>query len=124
MQSGRLALLAILVAVVAVAAVAGARGRAREAAPIAPAAAPPAPTAPSAAAPSPTPQHQAVPIIAQPRSEEEAAVSRIDALVQAGDIGRARDAADEFLRRYPTSSYCQKIETLTGVHPRPAIPGE
>ena len=52
------------------------------------------------------------------------AADRIDALVQAGDIGRARDAAEEFLRRYPYSSYCQHIETLTGVHPRPAIPGE
>jgi hypothetical protein len=34
------------------------------------------------------------------------------------------DYAEEFLRLYPLSSDCQEIETLTGVHPRPAIPGE
>ena len=57
-------------------------------------------------------------------SEEERAVRYIGALVATGDIGRARDAAEDFLRRYPTSGYCQHIETLTGVHPRPPIPGE
>lgn len=57
-------------------------------------------------------------------SEEERAVRYIGALVATGDIGRARDAAEDFLRRYPTSGYCQHIETLTGVHPRPPIPGD
>jgi len=60
--------------------------------------------------------------VTPPGSPELMAADRIDALVQAGDIGRARDAAEEFLRRYPYSSYCQHIETLTGVHPRPALP--
>jgi hypothetical protein len=58
------------------------------------------------------------------RVPTKTSAARVDALVQAGDIGRARDAAEEFLRRYPNSSYCQHIETLTGVHPRPALPGE
>jgi hypothetical protein len=59
-----------------------------------------------------------------PARADQAAAAGIDALVRAGDIGRARDAAEEFLRLYPDSSYCQHIETLTGVHPRPRIPGE
>jgi len=59
-----------------------------------------------------------------PRSDEAVAAARIDALVQAGEIGRARDLAEDFLHRYPLSGYCQHIETLTGVHPRPPIPGE
>lgn len=44
--------------------------------------------------------------------------------VVAGNIGRARDLAEDFLRRYPYGDYCQHIETLTGVHPRPPTPGE
>jgi len=57
-------------------------------------------------------------------SQETTAALRIDALVREGEIGRARDAAEDFLRLYPYSGYCQHIETLTGVHPRPPIPGE
>jgi hypothetical protein len=49
---------------------------------------------------------------------------RIVELVHTGDMGRARDSAEEFLRLYPYSRYCEAIERLTGVHPRPAIPGE
>jgi hypothetical protein len=49
---------------------------------------------------------------------------RIDALVQAGEIGQARDPAEDFLRLYPYSGYCQHNETLTGVHPRSSIRGE
>jgi hypothetical protein len=80
-------------------------------------AAPPAPAAPPPAQVPP-------PNLTPSGSPELVAAERIDALVQAGDIGRARDAAEDFLRRYPHSSYCQHIETLTGVHPRPPIPGE
>jgi hypothetical protein len=73
---------------------------------------------------SPRPAARPAPAVAQARSEDAAAAARIDALVQAGDIGRARDLAEDFLRLYPLSGYCQHIETLTGVHPRPPIPGE
>jgi hypothetical protein len=137
MRSGRFALLAGFVAVVAVTALAWARSRHAPTADLpsrVSAAAPPksltAPAEPALAAPPPTltagsarPQ----PAVDRPRtqaSDERAAAARIDALVQAGDIGRARDFAEEFLRLYPSSSYCQHIETLTGVHPRPPIPGE
>jgi TolA-binding protein len=147
MRLGRFALLAGFVAVLAVTALAWARTR-RVGAPELPvsagAAAPPAAAQPAvavqpviaaqppvaaaqavAAQPPPAaarPAHTPSPN-APPRSEAQAA-ARVDALVQAGDIGRARDAAEDFLRRYPSSSYCQHIETLTGVHPRPPIPGE
>jgi hypothetical protein len=131
----RLGLLALLAAVLAVTALAWARAyrtpspedRTSAALPqpvaTAPAPGAPGPAAPPAATP-PAPKPPAVSVVAPPRAEDEAAASRIDGLVQAGDIGRARDAAEEFLRRYPKSSYCQHIETLTGVHPRPPIPGE
>ena len=140
MRLGRLALLAGFVAVLAVAALAWARtrlpaapelpestaeatsaGAAQPAGPAQPrAAGQPAVAAPAA----PPPAYAPPPNVRPPGSPELAAADRIDALVQAGDIGRARDAAEEFLRRYPYSSYCQHIETLTGVHPRPALPGE
>ena len=55
---------------------------------------------------------------------EERAALRVDALVAAQRIGVARDAAEEFLRRYPRSARAQHIEILTGVHPRPTDPGE
>jgi hypothetical protein len=51
--------------------------------------------------------------------EEEHAALRVDALVYADQIGRARDAAEEFLRRFPESDLAMHIESLTGVHPRP-----
>jgi hypothetical protein len=141
MRSGRFVLLAGVVAIGAVTALAWARARRASLgttpAP-APAAAPqPSPIAPrpatlpapAALAPPPAgasrPARPAPAPIAQPqRGDEQAAAARIDALVRAGDIGRARDAAEEFLRRYPESGYCQHIETLTGVHPRPPLPGE
>ncbi len=97
MRFGRLALLVGLVACVV--------GALYVAAPATPAAA--APKAKAAAA-----------------SEEQRAARRIDALVAAGDIGRARDLAEGFLRRYPYSGDRLHIETLTGVRPRPPIPGE
>jgi len=85
---------------------------------------------PVAAQPAPFPRAPTTPPpanmqpanVTPPGSPELMTADRIDALVQTGDIGRARDAAEEFLRRYPFSSYCQHIETLTGVHPRPALP--
>jgi hypothetical protein len=55
---------------------------------------------------------------------EERAALRVDALVSAQRIGVARDAAEEFLRRYPHSPRAQHIEMLTGVHPRPTDPTE
>ena len=141
MRLGRFALLAGFVAVLAVTALAWARTRRApapelplEAAAPAPAPRPTVAVQPVAVAqaavavqPPPAavrPTHTPPPDVTPPRTDEQAAAARVDALVQAGDIGRARDAAEEFLRRYPYSSYCQHIETLTGVHPRPAIPGE
>jgi outer membrane protein assembly factor BamD (BamD/ComL family) len=55
---------------------------------------------------------------------EERAALRVDALVSAQRIGVARDAAEEFLRRFPQSPRVQHIEMLTGVHPRPTDPSE
>jgi hypothetical protein len=55
---------------------------------------------------------------------EERAALRVDALVSAQRIGVARDAAEDFLRRYPYSPRAQHIEMLTGVHPRPSDPTE
>jgi len=141
MRLGRLALLAGFVAVLAVTALVWARSRPAPAPePPVPAAAPPPAGAaqpagvarrPVVVQPAPFPRAPTAPAPANmpppnvtPGSPELVAADRIDALVQAGDIGRARDAAEEFLRRYPSSSYCQHIETLTGIHPRPAVPGE
>ena len=53
---------------------------------------------------------------------EERAALKIDALVHAGRIGPARDAAEQYLRRYPSGQYARHVETLTGVHPRPLGP--
>ncbi|HET6150097.1 MAG TPA: hypothetical protein VFH68_21325 [Polyangia bacterium] len=55
---------------------------------------------------------------------EERAALRVDALVSAQRIGVARDAAEQFLRRYPRSPRAEHIEILTGVHPRPTDPDE
>ena len=49
---------------------------------------------------------------------------RVDALVFARRIGPARDAAEVYLARYPRGPQAQRIEMLTGVHPRPTEPGE
>jgi hypothetical protein len=53
---------------------------------------------------------------------EERAALRVDALVLARRIGVARDAAEEFLSRYPRSARALHIEMLTGVHPHPSEP--
>jgi hypothetical protein len=53
------------------------------------------------------------------RLAEERAALRVDAMVYADQIGLARDAAEDFLRRYPEGAYAEHIEVLTGVHPRP-----
>ena len=50
---------------------------------------------------------------------EERSALRVDALVFADQIGLARDAAKEFLLRYPEGAYAEHIQVLTGVHPRP-----
>jgi len=57
-----------------------------------------------------------------PLAEERLSL-RIDALVYEGDIGVARDHAEEYLRRYPEGAYADHVERLTGVHPRPPMPG-
>jgi hypothetical protein len=53
-----------------------------------------------------------------PLAEERRAL-KVDALVYADQIGEARDAADDYLRRYPHGSHAEHIEVLTGVHPTP-----
>jgi hypothetical protein len=55
---------------------------------------------------------------------EERAWLRVDALVAAQQIGRARAAAETFLRRYPKSAQAERIRALTGVHLRPLGPRE
>jgi hypothetical protein len=130
MRLGRFALLAGLV--VAGLAVATALARSRRA----PAGAAATPVV-AAVQPAPEPARVDAPAVAasrpvtgapspatRPGSNDAVAAARIDELVQAGEIGRARDLAEDFLHRYPLSSTCQHIETLTGVHPRPPIPGE
>jgi hypothetical protein len=52
------------------------------------------------------------------RLAEERAAMRVDALVFAQRIGEARDAAEIYLARYPRGPQAQRIEMLTGVHPR------
>jgi hypothetical protein len=145
MRSGRFAVLVGLVAVVTAVVLARAQrdplsddeGRSAPIPPPSPAAVTtPAVPAPVAAAPA-EPQRVAwIRSVARPArrdppgdpfsvaTREEEAWIRIEDLVYAGDMGRARDFAEEFLRLYPYSDRCQRIETLTGVHPRPAIPGE
>jgi hypothetical protein len=59
----------------------------------------------------------AAPLAPSQATPPAGAAARIEALVRAGEIGQARDAAEDFLRLYPYSGYCQHIETLTGVHP-------
>lgn len=54
------------------------------------------------------------------RLAEQRAAMRVDALVFAQRIGLARDAAEVYLARYPNGPQAQRIEMLTGVHPRPA----
>jgi len=132
MRLGRFALLAGVVAMLAIAAFAWARARRPPASPaedIAPAAEkmpdPAAPVArPHAPAAPPAPIARKPVLISGPAGGDAGAAARIEALVRAGEIGQARDAAEDFLRRYPYSGYCQHIETLTGVHPRPAEPAE
>jgi hypothetical protein len=55
---------------------------------------------------------------------EERAWLTVDALVAARQIGRARAAAEDFLRRYPESAQGERIRALTGVHLRPLGPRE
>jgi hypothetical protein len=52
------------------------------------------------------------------RLAEERAAMRVDALVFPQRIGEARDAAEIYLARYPRGPQAQRIEMLTGVHPR------
>jgi hypothetical protein len=53
---------------------------------------------------------------------EERLALRIDALVNVGRIGAARDSAEQYLVRVPKGSAAEHIERLTGVHPRPPMP--
>lgn len=55
---------------------------------------------------------------------EERLALRVDALVNLGRIGAARDSAEQYLVRFPKGSAAEHIERLTGVHPRPPMPAE
>lgn len=50
---------------------------------------------------------------------EERSWLQIDALVNLGRVGAARGHAEDHLRLYPRGPFAQRVETLTGVHPRP-----
>ncbi len=104
--------------------------RARSAPAVAPAAAFASATAEVAPSPAVVPGVESTRVAPAPAaiapqspSAEERAASRIDELVGAGSIGPARDAAEEFLQRYPDSKYAVHVQTLTGVHSRPVGPG-
>lgn len=51
-----------------------------------------------------------------PLAEERASL-RVDALVNIGQIGQARDAAEAYYDRYPHGSFAAHLEQLTGAHP-------
>ena len=55
---------------------------------------------------------------------EERAAAKVDALVRAGRIGAARDAAEAYFGRFPDGPSARHIEMLTGVHPRPPAPDQ
>jgi hypothetical protein len=53
-----------------------------------------------------------------PHAEERSWLA-IDALVNLGRVGAARGRAEDHLRLYPGGPFAERVETLTGVHPRP-----
>ena len=94
-----------------------------------PALAPPmpeaAPSADAAGAPSPS----AVPHMPAPATgrgaappTEAALLQEIEDSVRRGRVGHARSLADRFYRAYPESPEIERIERLTGYHPRPYGP--
>ena len=52
---------------------------------------------------------------------DERSFLKMRALVNLGHIGRARDEATEFFRRYPESPWAERVWRLTGVHPTPRV---
>jgi hypothetical protein len=61
--------------------------------------------------------------VAVPKSEAQTMSDQIDELVGAGKIGQARGQAEVFLTRFPNDPEAVRIESLTGVHPRPGLFG-
>ncbi len=51
-------------------------------------------------------------------SADERSFLAMRALVHLGRIAAARDEAAEFFQKYPESSWAERVERLTGVHPR------
>jgi hypothetical protein len=53
------------------------------------------------------------------RLADERSWLKMRALVHRGDIAAARDEAALFFRRYPHSPFVERVNRLTGMHPRP-----
>lgn len=56
------------------------------------------------------------------KQEEMRRAQEIVDNVDQGHVGNARALADKFYRDYPSSAEIQRIEQLTGYHPRPYRP--
>jgi hypothetical protein len=83
----------------------------------APALAPaPAPALAPAPAPAPAPDRDAA------LPNEAALLREIEDSVRGGRIGHARSLADQFFRAFPGSPAIERIERVTGYHPRPYQP--
>jgi len=54
----------------------------------------------------------------QGRFADERSVLAMRALVHLGKIAAARDEATAFFQKYPQSPWAERVERLTGVHPR------
>lgn len=52
----------------------------------------------------------------------ERSLYAVDALIALNRIGKARDEAERHLKRWPKSPFAGRIESRTGVHPRPGPP--
>jgi hypothetical protein len=50
---------------------------------------------------------------------DERSFRAMQALVHLGQIAGARDEAASFFRQHPQSPWGERVERLTGVHPRP-----
>jgi hypothetical protein len=56
------------------------------------------------------------------KREEAARAQEIVESVKQGHVGQARALADSFYRQFPNSAEIQRLERLTGYHPRPYGP--
>jgi hypothetical protein len=61
------------------------------------------------------PPRNAAPAVREPSPSQ--ALSDVQALVDQGKVGAARDLAELYLARIPSGPEAARIESLTGVHP-------